>query len=120
MTEDCWVRESDQPAFAPFPPLEGTAFDSCRISIPSVVDGGAFITDDFFSGELSCSISSLDVATCPGHDESQLGLTSDQFGDCLTCLEEYATELNESGVMVTGGPPYTCVPDDACLGCWDY
>ena len=120
MTTECWVIDSDQPAFAPFPPSPGTEFDSCRISIPSVIDGGAFITDDFFSAELSCSILGLDATNCPSPDESQSGLTQAQFADCLTCLEQYATELNNTGITVTGGPPYSCVPDDACLGCWDY
>jgi hypothetical protein len=69
---------------------------------------------------------------CVIYPEEQLGgnchppsviesLRSDQVADCKICLEEYATELNESGIAVTGGPPYKCVgPDDACLGCWDY
>ena len=120
MTAECWVIDSEQPAFASFPPSPGTEFDSCRISNPSVLDGGAFITDDFFSPELSCSISGLDAANCPAPDETHFGLTQAQFANCLTCLNEYATTLNTSGITVTGGPPYTCIPDDACFGCWDY
>ena len=120
MTGKCWEIGPDQPAFDPFPPSPGTESDSCGISIPSVSDGGAFITDNFFTGRLSCTISGLDTADCPAPDESQVGLTRGQFADCRICLEEYATALNESGITVTGGPPYTCIPVDACIGCWDY
>ena len=52
MTTECWVIDSDQPALVPFPPSPGTEFDSYGISIPSVIDGGALITDDFLSGKM--------------------------------------------------------------------
>ena len=40
---------------------------------------------------------------------------------CLTCLELYASELNNTvrnGVI--GGPPYACISDDPAFGYWDY
>lgn len=61
------------------------------------------------SGDDGCRIEIFDFDFCRVTNVRRTGLDGEQVEACRTCLEEYATELNNSGITVTGGPPYICV-----------
>ena len=55
---------------------------------------------------LACQAVNDSLPNCP--DVAEVILTAQQTAACRTCLEAYATALNDAGKTVTGGPPYEC------------
>ncbi len=111
MTAGCWVVDSDQPTFFSFPPPLSSGFESCDLLRQGTLDDGLTVIrlDGFGEVQSSCRIFGLESDTCPAPDFFEGPLTQDQIADCSTCLEEYATALNDAGITVTGGPPYVCI-----------
>jgi hypothetical protein len=122
MTAGCWVVDTDQPTFRPFPPPPSSGFESCDVLRQGTFDAGITVIRlaAFDVPSSACTIFGLESDTCPAPNFGEGPLTQSQIDDCATNLEEYATALNDAGITVTGGPPYTCIPDDAGLGFWDY
>jgi hypothetical protein len=108
MTAGCWAVDSDQPHFFPFQsPLADIACELRRQGegrfkgIAVVV----FVEQDLT--DLSCTIRVFSD-TCPVFSVLHTSLDEDTIADCSTCLEAYATALNNGGIGVSGGPPYNC------------
>jgi len=132
MTADCWERKTGRPAsfFDIF--CKSCTIKSCRlqmIGLDDVGDGiGAIINDDRYDGiQRSCYISGLKSDKCSAPDvyEVYYGASLNRIEDCFADIEAYAAALNDSGIRVFGGPPYSCnfenpSPNDLCIGCWDY
>lgn len=109
MTDECWPEPEFLPEEAGETPL-------CMLSPSSSFFGFALAIID----ENQCSTTEGN-GCCVIYPYEQLGgdcqtpvgiaesLLSNQVEDCRTCLEEYATALNDSGITVTGGPPYICI-----------
>jgi hypothetical protein len=108
MTTACWG--GGQPTFTPCPS------DMCTTS-PSVCETNfgktsfdrfmAAGTDD--DSQYYCSIVAADLGPqCPDITEGIPGITLDQLRTCLCRLEQYTTELHQSGIEVEPGPPFMC------------
>ncbi len=110
MTSECWVIDSVTPEF-----LGGGAgfyVEFCGLRTPGSAFIGMEVSEDLIYGpgtvNDACTITNLQSDTCAAPDIVVDELTQDQIEDCRTCLEEYATALNDGGIDVSGGPPYTC------------
>ncbi len=106
MTDGCWPEPE-------FRPEEAHGVSLCSLVPFSAFFGFAMailpqtqcIT---LEGSGCCLIEELASNNCAAPDILE-GLRFDQVEECRICLEEYATELNDAGITVTGGPPYICV-----------
>ena len=109
MTEDCW----EEPEFRPE--------EAHGVSLCSLVPFSAFFgfgmailpESQCSGGGHGCCVIFPDGENpndnCAAPDVIEFLTSADQVEDCRTCLEEYATELNDAGITVTGGPPYVCI-----------
>jgi hypothetical protein len=122
MTEDCWGEPSDARFTIALEQGDPPRLDSCtcRVNRPDRLGGlsvqifapsdrppNTECTSTLVGG---CTTGAPEADTCPGHPRVRRNIIGNQNAACRTCLEQYAMELNASGIMVTGGPPYICAP----------
>jgi len=113
MTTGCWVSDDMGPTFDPGD--EGIPGERCSLYPTDLGFGNgiAVFSELAFAcpeSERCCRITSLNSDTCDRPNETVGHLSIDEVRACQACLEEYATELNESGIAaVSAGPPYTCI-----------
>ncbi|MGH7799598.1 MAG: hypothetical protein ACREOW_03090 [Thermodesulfobacteriota bacterium] len=91
-TEECWPTGATHAFF--------TDVDECLIDtfgqpVRQGVQGS------------SCTNEHTGQPGCPNPDQVII-LEPEQVNPCVSCIEEYATALNDSGITVFGGPPYIC------------
>ena len=129
MSVRCWERGSDETVFYQFPtPGNSSGFDSCSLLKSNGMRDGILVwTRDYwgYGGQTGCYISGLNSDRCSAPEVYYGELSQSIVDDCVKNLEEYTTAINNAGISVIGGPPYTCIPDDTvagdpCYGCWDY
>lgn len=100
MTSECWKSPE-------FSILVFGIDKFCFLSNPGT---NIQVFSDSSSGSKVCLIRFSEAHESCGSDFHQGGLSNEELEACMDCLEDYATDLNDSGISVDGGPPYNC-PD---------
>jgi hypothetical protein len=112
MTEDCWVDRTElPPRFLSSTQIQdnGIACSLVQNFLSSTYARVALTHPQPNSTRTFCSTTTSNRDICDGPPSREINLRgSGEIAACRTCLEEYATALNESGVSVSGGPLYLC------------
>jgi hypothetical protein len=110
MTDGCWVSGHTGPEFDTAGEGPGARCTVRPAGFSSAGGLAAFgkIELGCETGELCCRIKLLGE-DCFAPDVADQPLSEGEFSSCETCLEEYATALNDAvSGGVRGGPPYKC------------
>jgi hypothetical protein len=103
MTEECWSNDPNNPNI--FDPGDAGSLD-CQILSPESTNFATrvIVERPFGNNPAKCEIDFQNFNCCP-LDCGPTDLNTQEFEACISCLEQYATELNASGFPVKNEPP---------------